>query len=156
MNEINWKINLNDIICLWLCLQAQKPYNNKVLKCKGIYNNSKSSKTTMCSVVHTSDVFNNIIIFLSSKNMAFVCNSLCLIKCDALPSFLFDPKCVWVIQIAELWRTRGTLPALSIKRGRGSCWSSKMGLGRVTSFSYLLELASNQPTSWLVPFMEHL
>jgi hypothetical protein len=31
-----------------------------------------------------------------------------------------------------------------------------MGLGRVTSFSYLLELASNQPTSWLVHFLEHL
>jgi hypothetical protein len=26
----------------------------------------------------------------------------------------------------------------------------------VTSFSYLLELASNQPTSWLIHFLEHL
>ncbi len=48
----------------------------------------------------------------------------------------------------------GTLPALSTKRGRGVCWSSGMGLGRGTSFSYLLELASNQPTSWLVHILD--
>jgi hypothetical protein len=31
-----------------------------------------------------------------------------------------------------------------------------MGLGIVTSFSYLLELTSNQPTRWLDHFLEHL
>jgi hypothetical protein len=31
-----------------------------------------------------------------------------------------------------------------------------MGLGRVTSFTYLLEPASNQPTSWLIPFWSTL
>ncbi len=31
-----------------------------------------------------------------------------------------------------------------------------MGLGRGTSFSYLLEPASNQPTSWLVRILETL
>jgi hypothetical protein len=42
------------------------------------------------------------------------------------------------------------------KRGRGACWNFGMGLGRMTSLTYLLELASNQPTSWLVHFLEHL
>jgi len=30
-----------------------------------------------------------------------------------------------------------------------------MGLGRGTNFSYLLEPASSQPTSWLVRILEH-
>ncbi len=50
----------------------------------------------------------------------------------------------------------GPLLALSTKRGRGACRSSGMGLGRVTSFGYLLKPASNQPTSWLVHILEHL
>lgn len=93
MNEIKWKINLNDIICLWLCLQAQK--SCKVLKCKGLYNNSKplKSRTTMCSVIHTSDVSNNIIIFSSCKNMALLCNYLCLVKWKSpVLTFMFSSK----------------------------------------------------------------
>jgi hypothetical protein len=55
----------------------------------------------------------------------------------------------------ELWGTRGMLPTFSTKGGRGACWGSGIRLVRVTSFSYLLDLASNQPTSWLVPILEH-
>jgi hypothetical protein len=43
----------------------------------------------------------------------------------------------------ELWRTQGMFPALSTRRGRRACWSFEMGLGRVTSFTYLLKPASN-------------
>jgi hypothetical protein len=65
---------------------------------------------------------------------------------DALPSPLLDPKGVQITQTAELWRTRGTFPALNTKRSRGVCWSFGMGLGRVTSFWLLsLKSASNQP-----------
>jgi hypothetical protein len=35
----------------------------------------------------------------------------------------------------KLWGTWGTFPALITRRSRGACWSSGMGLGRVTSFS---------------------
>jgi hypothetical protein len=66
---------------------------------------------------------------------------------DALPSSLLDPSWVQVNQTTKLFGTRGTLLVLSTKRGTGACWSSEMGLGRGTSFSYLPELASNQPTS---------
>jgi hypothetical protein len=75
---------------------------------------------------------------------------------DALPSSLLGPSWVQVSQTMELFRTWGTLPALSIKRGRRACWSSEMGLGRGTNFNYLLKPASNQPTSWLVHILEHL
>jgi len=66
---------------------------------------------------------------------------------DALPSPKLGPRWALVSKIAELWGFQGTLPTLSITRGRGACWSSKMGLGRGTSFSYLFELepASSQP-----------
>ncbi len=38
-------------------------------------------------------------------------------------------------QTTELFEVRGTFPTLSTRRGKGACWSSGMGLGRVTSFS---------------------
>ncbi len=40
---------------------------------------------------------------------------------DVLPSSLLDPSWVQVSQTTELFGTRGTLPALSIKKGRGAC-----------------------------------
>jgi len=75
---------------------------------------------------------------------------------DALPSSLLDPSWVQVSQTSKFFGIWGTLPALSIKRGRGACWSSEMGLGKGTSFSYLLKSTSNQPTSWLVQLLKHL
>jgi len=69
---------------------------------------------------------------------------------DALPSPKLGPRWALVCKTSELWGLEGTFPALSTKRGRGACWSSGMGLGRGTSFSYLFELTSSQPTSWLV------
>jgi hypothetical protein len=74
---------------------------------------------------------------------------------DELPNFLLDPSWAQVSQTAKLFGTRGTLPALNIKRGRGACWSFGMGLGRGTSFSYLLEPTSKKLTSWLVHILEH-
>jgi hypothetical protein len=69
------------------------------------------------------------------------------------PKFLVRPKKGLNYSRAELWKTWGTFLALSIKRGRGVCWSFEMGLGRVKSFSYLFEPTSNQPTSWLIHFL---
>jgi len=40
---------------------------------------------------------------------------------DALPSPKLDPKCALVSKTMELWGLEGTLPALSIRRGRGAC-----------------------------------
>ncbi len=48
---------------------------------------------------------------------------------------------------------RGTLLTFSTK---GACRGSGIRLGRVTSFNYLFEPTSNQPTSWLIHFLEHL
>jgi hypothetical protein len=70
------------------------------------------------------------------------------------PKFLVRPKLGLSYSIAELWGTLGTFPTLSTRRGRGACWSSRIGLRRVTSFTYLLEPASNQLTSGLVHFLE--
>jgi hypothetical protein len=75
---------------------------------------------------------------------------------DAFSSSLLDPSWVQVSQTMELFGTRGTLPTLSIKSDREACWNFGMGLKRGTSFSYLLEPASNQPTSWLIHIFEHL
>jgi len=75
---------------------------------------------------------------------------------DALPSSLLDPSWVQVSQIAELFGTRGTLPALNTKRGRGACWSSRMGLGRGQALITYSNLHQNQLTSWLVHILEHL
>jgi len=47
------------------------------------------------------------------------------------------------------------LLALNTKRGKGACWSSGMGLGRETNFSYFLKLALSEPTSWLIHILEH-
>jgi hypothetical protein len=75
---------------------------------------------------------------------------------DALPSPKLGPKWTLVFKTAELWGFEGTLVAFSIKRGRGVCWSSGMGLGKGKNFSYLLEHASRQPTSWLIRILKHL
>jgi len=62
---------------------------------------------------------------------------------DALPSPKLDPRWALVSKIVELWGLEGMLPTLNTKKGRGVCWSFGMGLGRGTSFNYLLELVSN-------------
>jgi len=78
-----------------------------------------------------------------------------------LMSLWRTPKSLVSLQIGLTYlnngivRNSGHAPALSTRRGRGACWSSGMGVGRVTSFTYLLEPASNQPTSWLNHFLEH-
>jgi len=74
---------------------------------------------------------------------------------DVLPSLKLGPRWAFVSKTVELWGLEGTLPALSTKKGRGACKSFGMGLGRGTSFSYSLELASSQPISWLVRILEH-
>jgi len=70
----------------------------------------------------------------------------------SLPSPKLDPRWALVSKPVELWGLEGTLPTLSTKRGRRVCWSFGMGLRRGTSLSYLLELASNEPISWLDTF----
>jgi hypothetical protein len=45
--------------------------------------------------------------------------------------------------------TRGTFPTFSIKRGRGACWGSEMGLGKVTGFQLFTRIYI-QPTNKLV------
>jgi hypothetical protein len=50
--------------------------------------------------------------------------------CDVLPSPKLGPRWALVSKTMELWGLEGTLQALSTKRGRGACWSSRMGLGR--------------------------
>jgi hypothetical protein len=82
-------------------------------------------------------------------------NFQCLVYFDVLPSPKLGPRWALVSKTTKLWGLEGTLPALNTKRGRRACWSSGMGLGRGTNFSYLLELASSQPTSWLVCILEH-
>ncbi len=47
-----------------------------------------------------------------------------------------------------MWGTWGTLPTLSTRMGRGACWSSRMELGRVTSYS-LIQICI-KPTNKLV------
>ncbi len=47
-----------------------------------------------------------------------------------------------------MWRIWGMLPAFSTKRGKGACWSSGMGLGRVTSYSLIRTCI--KPTNKLV------
>ncbi len=69
---------------------------------------------------------------------------------DALSSPKLSPRWALVSKTAELWGLEGTLPTLSIKRGRGACWSSGIELRRGTSFSYSLKPASDQPTNKLV------
>ncbi len=66
-------------------------------------------------------------------------------KIDTLSSPKLGPRWALVSKTAKLWGLEGTLPTLNPKRGRRACWSSEMGLGRGTSFSYLLKPASNQP-----------
>jgi hypothetical protein len=78
------------------------------------------------------------------------------IVCDALLSPKLDPRWALVSKTTELWGLKGMFLALSTKRGRGACWSSEIGIGRGTSFSYLLEPAPNQSTSWLIHLLEHL
>jgi hypothetical protein len=63
------------------------------------------------------------------------------------PKVLIKPKMGISYSNSEIMKKSGMLPALSTKRGKGVCWNFGMGLGRVTSFNYLFELASNQPTS---------
>jgi hypothetical protein len=48
----------------------------------------------------------------------------------------------------ELRKTWGTFSVFSIRRGRGACWSSEMGLGKVTNYS--LTRTCIQPTNKLV------
>jgi len=72
-------------------------------------------------------------------------SSLDLTLIDALPSPKLGPRWALVSKTMKLWGLKGTLPALSTKRGRGACWSSRMGLGKGTSFSYILEPTSSQP-----------
>jgi hypothetical protein len=48
-----------------------------------------------------------------------------------------------------VWRARGTLPALSNRRGKGVCWGSGIRLGRGTSYLVIQSCIQNQPTSWL-------
>jgi hypothetical protein len=73
---------------------------------------------------------------------------------DALPSPKLCPIWALVSKTTELWGLEGMFPSLNTKRGRRACWSSRMGLRRGTSFNYLLEPTSNQPTSWLVRILE--
>jgi hypothetical protein len=74
---------------------------------------------------------------------------------DALPSPKLGSRWALVFKTMELWGLESMLPVLSTKRGRGACWSSGMGLGRETSFCYLFEPTTSQPTSWLVRILEH-
>jgi len=99
----------------------------------------------------------NHIQFLSSTNRYCVHQKcICtLVDVDALPSPKLGPRWALVFKTSKLWGLEGTLPAFSIKRGRRACWSSGMGLGRRTRFSYLLEPTSSQPTSWLIRILEH-
>jgi hypothetical protein len=48
-----------------------------------------------------------------------------------------------------VWRARGTLPALSIRRGRGVCWGFGIRLGRGTRYLVIRSCIQNQPRSWL-------
>jgi hypothetical protein len=57
------------------------------------------------------------------------------------PKFLVRPKLGLSYSTMELWGIWSTLPTLNTRRDRWACWSSRMGLGRVTSFIYLLEPA---------------
>jgi hypothetical protein len=59
-----------------------------------------------------------------------------------IPKFLVRPKRGLSYLNNRIVRNLA-LPALSTKGGRGACWSSGIGLGRMTNFSYLLEPASN-------------
>jgi hypothetical protein len=54
---------------------------------------------------------------------------------DAPPSSLLNSRWVYECQTAELFRARGTLLALKIRKGRGAWWSSGIRLGRGTSYS---------------------
>jgi hypothetical protein len=68
------------------------------------------------------------------------------------PKSLVRPKLGPSYSIAEMWGTRGTLPAFNTKRGRRACWSSGIGT-RKSDKPYLLSysiLHQNQPTSWLI------
>ncbi len=68
------------------------------------------------------------------------------------PKSLVRPKLGPSYSTAEMWRTRGTLPAFSTKRGKGACWSSGIRIrmsDKPYSLSYSI-LHQNQPTSWLV------
>jgi len=77
------------------------------------------------------------------------------IPSDALPSPKLDPRWALVSKTTELWGLEGMLPALSTKRGRGGVLKLRDGTRKRTSFTYLLELVSNQPTSWLIHILEH-
>jgi hypothetical protein len=51
--------------------------------------------------------------------LLFICTI--YINSDTLPSPLLDPSWVQVNQTTKLFGTRGTLPTLNTKRGRGAC-----------------------------------
>jgi hypothetical protein len=52
---------------------------------------------------------------------------------DTPPSSLIDPQCEYEVNIAEEQGIGACSMARSILRSRGACWSSGMGLERMTS-----------------------
>jgi hypothetical protein len=47
-------------------------------------------------------------------------------------------------------KSRGTFPGLQHFGGKGACWNSRMGLGRMTSIYSLTWICTNQTTHWLM------
>jgi len=60
------------------------------------------------------------------------------------PKFLNGFKCESKLKATEKQGVGARSLARSTLRGRGACWSSKMGLGKVTSINYSHRLAQNQ------------
>jgi hypothetical protein len=70
-----------------------------------------------------------------------------LITLDSLwctSKFLDGLKCESKLKTVEKQGIKARSLAYSTLRGKGACWNSEMGLGRVISINYLHELAQNQ------------
>jgi len=64
------------------------------------------------------------------------------------PKFLVKPKLGLSYSTAKLWGTQGMFPAFNTRQGKGACWSSRMGLRRVISYS--LTWTCIKPTNKLI------
>jgi hypothetical protein len=66
------------------------------------------------------------------------------------PKFLDRVKCESRVKPMEKSRVGASSVARSTLRGKGACWSFRMGLGRMTSTYLLTQTYTNPPISWLM------
>ncbi len=66
------------------------------------------------------------------------------------PKLLDRLKCEYEVKTTKEQRVGARSLARNTLRGRGACWSSGMGLKRMTSITHSHRSAQNQTTNWLV------